>query len=48
MVTGIPDGIEETVLMFLESVSKGGGEIEFSYYNRKEKSIFVRFEDNNG
>ena len=48
LIRGIPRGLEETVLRYLESRKKGGGNILFHHYNQENNSMFVQFRDRNG
>ena len=48
LVSGIPQGLEEIVEMYLESKKKGGGTIESFKYNRQSGSALVLFADNAG
>ena len=48
LVSDIPQGLEETVEMYLESKKKGGGTIESFKYNERSGSALVVFADNAG
>ena len=48
LVSDIPQGLEETVEMYLESRKKGGGTIESFKYDRRSGSALVVFADSAG
>lgn len=48
LIGGIPNGLEETVVMFLESERKGGGKITSVKYNKKHMTAEVVFEEDQG
>ena len=48
IVRGVPDGLENTVEIYLESKNKGGGKIELIQYKRENNSMLITFNDGNG
>jgi len=47
LVTGVPEDMEETVVMYLENRRKGGGDIETTRTD-KRGTLMVTFYDENG
>jgi len=48
LVRDVPDDMEETLVMYLESRRKGGGDIETISTDTRSRTVMVTFQDEHG